>query len=355
MKYRYSYVNTAALLIDGYQYPEPFQLYLQKFFRTNKKYGSRDRRTIKELCYSYFRLGNVTQQWSTEEALNIIVDAIENESILSEYISKINYFKAPLCEPFSEINSEKSFGFRPLSWLNNYGVATSQLQDLQPSELVDTAFGGPQIQLSEKPSAYQIQDLSSQFICKKIVLENASKFWDVCSASGGKSIFLKKLFPKTDFYLSDIRPQILDNAEKRWSVFHKNLPKISVFDATSKQPLTFDSSHIPENYFDTILLDVPCTGSGTWFRNPEHFIHFDYEKLEEWTLRQKAIFDGVKKYLKSGGTLYYVTCSVFEAENDQIVDYIIQNSDFKETNRIYFNGLEHQSDSMFFVEFVKNN
>jgi len=355
MKYRYSYVATAIQLIENYKYPEPFQLYLQKFFRTHKKYGSRDRRNIKEICYNYFRLGNLNKQWSIEEAINIIADTLENEQLLSEHISKINFFNAPLCEPFTGINSEKSFGFRPLSWLNNYGVPISKLQDLQPSSLINSDFGRRQIQIFEKPSLYQIQDLSSQYICKSIKLENANTFWDVCSASGGKSIFLKKLFPDTQFYLSDIRPQIVENARKRWSIYHKDLPKISTFNATAKQSLAFSKKHIKENYFDAILLDVPCTGSGTWFRNPEHFIHFDYEKLNEWTNRQKAIFEGVNKYLKTGGTLYYVTCSVFEAENDQIVEFILQNSEFSETNRIYFNGLAHQSDSMFFAEFIKRS
>jgi 16S rRNA (cytosine967-C5)-methyltransferase len=67
--------------------------------------------------------------------------------------------------------------------------------------------------------------------------------------------------------------------------------------------------------FDGVLLDAPCTGSGTWGRTPEMVRQFRAEKIVEFNTLQKTIASHVAEHVKVGKPLVYITCSVFKAEN----------------------------------------
>ena len=67
----YSWINTASQIITSYNGDIPFAHYLKQFFASNKKYGSRDRKLISHLCYSYFRLGNAFDEKPIDERLLI--------------------------------------------------------------------------------------------------------------------------------------------------------------------------------------------------------------------------------------------------------------------------------------------
>lgn len=352
MKYRYSYFHSALQLLIGYEYPTPFHLYLKSFFRKNKKYGSKDRKIIQNICYDYFRLGLAVNEFPIEVCLNKVMDYYETNEIDFSFEEPI-YFKEKLSENFSHFNTSKLFNYRPLSWLKNYNVDHEELSKFTTTDLLDDAFGNKQINLLSAPKHFQIQDLSSQFICSQIALKEGEKFWDVCAASGGKSINLTKRNPNVDFYLSDIRSQILQNARNRFALYQLLMPKMTVFDAIENENLIFNKNVIPDLFFDVILIDAPCTGSGTWFRNPEHFSNFDYDNIQFWNDRQCLILKNTLKFLKPGGTIYYVTCSVFEKENEDVVTYAKEILKLEEINRIYFDGIKHQSDSMFLTAFKK--
>eukprot|EP01035_Chromulina_nebulosa_P005529 gene5529-7503_t len=67
------YIQTAGLLLEGYKGEMPFAPVLKQFFAQHKKYGSRDRKTISHLCYSFFRLGKALRDLPTEERILIAV------------------------------------------------------------------------------------------------------------------------------------------------------------------------------------------------------------------------------------------------------------------------------------------
>ncbi|MCK7557324.1 hypothetical protein MKQ70_20890 [Chitinophaga sedimenti] len=92
-----------------------------------------------------------------------------------------------------------------------------------------------------------------------------SYWWDCCAASGGKSILLKDIQPNVELLVSDVRTSILENLQRRFKEagiknFHAKVLDLS--DDNVDQIL-------PRNQFDNILLDAPCSGSGTWDAHPK--------------------------------------------------------------------------------------
>jgi len=88
-----------------------------------------------------------------------------------------------------------------------------------------------------------------------------------------------------------------------------------------------DSSRFDETYeakFDAVLCDAPCSGFGTVSENPDIKL---FRKKEDFSALKKAqtgILEACSKYVKKGGYLYYSTCSLFQAENDEIVDAFLK-------------------------------
>jgi 16S rRNA (cytosine967-C5)-methyltransferase len=80
---------------------------------------------------------------------------------------------------------------------------------------------------------------------------------------------------------------------------------------------------------DIVLIDAPCTGSGTWRRRPDAKWRLTQRQLDVRIAEQMAILDAAKDYVKPGGLLAYITCSVFDAENrHQIEAFLARNAGF---------------------------
>lgn len=376
MKYLRSRYYSALKLLEDYNYPTPFPIFSKQFFRQHKKYGSKDRKAITDICYNYFRHGLGLKSMSKKHGLlwsllafNIkdlqvwtdlakelefssdigqFYDLESSRSIDEAYqrISTSFYKEGFLMPEFEHYNGAQNKGYRPKIW------AKDHLDNL-PGKLGIIGAKAIKSNLSI-PESIQIQDLSSQFLCSKITVQTEDKVWDVCSGAGGKSMNLLYR-QKGTFYLSDIRSSILNNAQSR---IHKMGYKayFGESDLSKNQPLVFkNKGRVQRSFFDVILLDVPCSGSGTWFRSPEHFTNFDYTLLKEYVSRQKAIVKNAFPFLKKGGMLYYLTCSIFEMENAQVTHWIIDNFDVEPIEDICFDGIKHHADGMYFASFKKRN
>ncbi|MBV1903186.1 MAG: RsmB/NOP family class I SAM-dependent RNA methyltransferase, partial [Marinosulfonomonas sp.] len=78
--------------------------------------------------------------------------------------------------------------------------------------------------------------------------------------------------------------------------------------------------------FDLVICDVPCSGSGSWRRKPEAKWALNPDRLAELTALQSAILDQAAPLTKIGGTLAYITCSMFEVENRTRIDAFLANN-----------------------------
>ena len=160
---------------------------------------------------------------------------------------------------------------------------------------------------------YTFQSVGSIAICD--VVSPCENMLDACAAPGGKSVLLAgKCKRITSFELHEHRVALIEQYKKRMGV--ENVV------ALQKDSSLFDPVY--EEKFDGVLCDVPCSGFGTVSENPDIKIfkrESDFLAIER---AQKAILETCSKYVKKGGALYYSTCSLFERENDKIVEQFLK-------------------------------
>ena len=382
-----AYLNTAQQILIEYHGEEPFHAFLKKYFVTNKKFGSRDRKQIAHLCYCFFRLGKSLGEVSIPERILIGIflcnnsksllleklDAGLNDEVekgLSEKLEKVSLqydfevedifpFRHALSGDIDYYSFSLSFLLQPPAYLrirpghekevtrklSNAGIAFATVSDQCLSVEPATKLN----EVLEINKEVVVQDYNSQQVLTSLV-KHAQKSeiktaWDCCAASGGKSILLKDIFPHVQLTVSDIRESILFNLKKRFEQAGIKNYKSVVVDL-SASPLN--------NYqqFDLIICDVPCSGSGTWSRTPEQLYFFNEKKIDYYSTLQKKILSNAVKNLKKDGFLLYITCSVFKNENEEVVEYIKEHLSLRLLNMEYLKGYNQKADTLFTALFV---
>jgi 16S rRNA (cytosine967-C5)-methyltransferase len=173
-------------------------------------------------------------------------------------------------------------------------------------------------------------------------------WWDCCAASGGKSLLLHDLQPKIELLVSDLRENILHNLDERFRKAGIMKYQKKILDLLQNNEL--DLHHYE---FDGIILDAPCSGSGTWGRTPELLCHFEEHRIEFFSKLQKSIAANVVPYLKTGKPLIYITCSVFKSENEEVVDHLLKTQPLKLERMEVIEGYRHKADTMFAARLVR--
>ena len=198
-----------------------------------------------------------------------------------------------------------------------------------------------------------IQDYSSQRVGELLqCIPHDSKslaVWDCCAASGGKSILVKDTLNAIQLTVSDIRQSILHNLQQRFAV--AGIKDYDLFLADVSKPLT---PALKNRYYDLIIADVPCSGSGTWSRTPEQLYFFSEQQIEEYARLQQKIVQQVIPQLKPGGFLLYITCSAFKKENEEMVQYILKNFPLSLMKQQLMEGYQMQADTMFAALLQRN-
>jgi 16S rRNA (cytosine967-C5)-methyltransferase len=374
----------AIELVRNYPGDLPFHLYLQHYFRLHKKFGSKDRKNLRNLTFAWFRLGRtlpIDENTALLTAFSLLNQESScfsehyNEPLPSDYWTWLNLrfpdwnpasifpSAASLSPEFRNEDFYKSQVNQPLLWIwseyhkdiQRYLLDTDILCETHPD--VPLALGLPNgFNLETLPQKWRnkisVQDLSSQFFCTQIKPDSKESVWDCCAASGGKSLNLYAVNKSLKFYVSDVRPSILQSLKYRFNEFRLNNYHMSAIDLEKNtDEVLFDAGlqnehKVGAGFFDKIILDAPCSGSGTWSRNPEGLLFSNNDLIENYQNTQKRILTNVWPFLKKGGLLYYLTCSVFEMENEEVV-MAFNNPDAERVSQSYFHGDQHQSDSMF--------
>lgn len=383
-----SYLHTAVQILKEYKGEEPLASFLKRFFSANKKYGSRDRKQITHLCYCYFRLGKSLMHLEVEERIvaglflcNQIshpVLAITkpnwDDKVFEDKELKMNMLRQELdfmvtdIFPFQEHISlqvdhysfASSFLEQPDIYLRirpgKDATVKSKLKkaEIPFSEIANNSIVVPPSTKIETHLKINIevvvQDVNSQKVLIPILnyIKNINKnleAWDCCAASGGKSILLRDTFPNTRLTVSDIRGSILANLRKRFK--EANITNYNWFVADISAP---QFRH--EKHYDLVICDAPCSGSGTWGRTPEQLYFFKEEKIDYYASLQQKIAQNASQYVKNNGMFLYITCSVFREENEQVVEFIQQNSTLQLENLQYFTGYQQKADTLFAALFI---
>lgn len=155
--------------------------------------------------------------------------------------------------------------------------------------------------------SYTFQSVGSVAICS--VVKPCGRFLDACAAPGGKAVLIsRKCASVTACELHAHRVELINAYAQRMGA------SVTAVQADSS---VFNPEY--ENSFDGVLCDVPCSGTGVINENPDIKLFRKESDIAELNKIQLAILNNCSRYLKSGGRLYYSTCSVLPEENDSIV------------------------------------
>jgi 16S rRNA (cytosine967-C5)-methyltransferase len=160
---------------------------------------------------------------------------------------------------------------------------------------------------------YTPQGIPSMIVSRNVV---GNTILDACSAPGGKAVYIASLNPDSKVIACDYyehRAQLINDYSSRMGV--KNVTS-KVLDATNFVPEF-------EGKFDCVLLDVPCSGLGVIDKKPDLLINNDLDFLSLPDLQYK-ILENNSKYVKSGGSIVYSTCTILPTENEDIITKFLQ-------------------------------
>lgn len=397
MKYAENYLRSAAAIITAYNGDMPFAGFLKAHFAANKKFGSKDRRYISQICYSFFRTGNSMVGIDMELALKAALYLCNNEpgewsdlydqnwlndwsNLVQKRIefvkNNLAYFNPtqllPFVDSLSNTIDADSFSSSHLIQPDLFiRVRPGRIANVEKAlkaagieykAVTETCYALPNGTkldgVGELDKDYVVQDYSSQRIAS--ILEAGKQLrkgkdasvdiWDCCAASGGKSILARDVLGNMELTVSDIRKSIIQNLAQRFE--RAGIRKYQSLVADLSKPIT--APELAGMQFDLIICDAPCSGSGTWGRTPEQLTQFSDQQIIVFQQLQQQIVCNAMPKLRNNGYFLYITCSVFEAENEAMIPFVERSFPFmKLIEHTTIKGYDVKADTMFAALFKK--
>ncbi len=206
------------------------------------------------------------------------------------------------------INGFEDINLTPVPW-----NASGYYLSARPSFTTDPLFHG---------GAYYVQEASSMFLEEAIRqstdLSQPLKVLDLCAAPGGKSTLIQSLISDKSLLVSN------EVIKTRVTILAENITKWGAANVivTNNDPKDF--KRLP-NYFDLIVVDAPCSGSGLFRKDPKAIEEWSEQNVEHCSQRQQRILADILPSLKDGGILIYSTCSYSSKEDESICDWLVKD------------------------------
>lgn len=177
-----------------------------------------------------------------------------------------------------------------------------------------------------KEGKVDVQDEGSQLIARLMQPKRGEMICDFCAGAGGKTLALGALMKSSGrIYAFDVNEKRLNGLAPRMRrAGLSNIYPVVIRDEHDK--------HIKRLYgkMDRVLVDAPCSGTGTYRRNPDLKWRFGEEELNRINDIQKSVLRSAAKMLKPGGRLVYSTCSILKRENQDVIEeFLKENEDFE--------------------------
>lgn len=248
----------------------------------------------------------------------------------------INAFGLAEAEAFARANNDiPPTAFRVVHTRASQEDVLSKLTaagaSLDPSRIAENAFrisGAPGV-LRELSAAGQIylQDEASQLVPQLVSLQPGERALDLCAAPGGKTTLLADRVNDDAFIVAADRSATRMTTVSATTALHQ-LRNIN--------PLLLDAGHqlpFAPASFDRVLVDAPCSGTGTLRRNPEIRWRLSDDDFQIFAAAQKQFLHNAAAVLKPGGRLVYSTCSVEHEENEAVVaGFLERHREFSQLN-----------------------
>lgn len=326
-----------CVILESYSASEkPLDLLLSEYFRSHKSIGAHDRRLIGETLYGMIRWKTLIDHFAYSDypvdrlktfRKISLEEAIQNPAIPEPARLGVNEFLYNRLKAVFGLEKTRTL----CHILNTPAPITIRANLLKTTveDLLKTFEGKfslkrcakapaglqfakrePLFTLPEfKAGLFEVQDEGSQLVAELVQAKPGDHVLDYCSGSGGKTLaFAPSMKGKGQIYLYDNRPWILLEARKR-------LNRAGVQNA---------QFILPKQPVDWLLLDVPCSGTGTLRRNPDAKWKIDAPMIERLVQQQREIVQEALKHLKPGGRLVYATCSLLPEENEEQIAYFLK-------------------------------
>lgn len=340
-----SAISHAARVIDSLRPGLHADAALRQYFAYWNRLGPREKRAISHATFVYFRwLGWLDRKSSPQKriaaALELQARFDQNPaSIKTEAIAALALPEWSRDEVTFPAESLRLLQAPPALWLRAQTSAANtlpaELRDCEPAAgtpvPAPTAFrytGKQDLFLTPQfhNGLFEIQDLASQLVGHACAPKPGQTWWDACAGEGGKTLHLADLMQnKGMLWASDRsfrRIQSLKRRAGRAKVFNY---RAAAWDGSAKLPT--------KTKFDGILLDAPCSGLGTWQRNPQARWTTTPDDVRELAAVQTQLLANTAGSLKPGGRLVYAVCTLTRSETTAIADaFGAAHPDFEPTS-----------------------
>ncbi len=279
---------------------------LRAFLRDGKKIpGLEDK--VSNLSVKYSCPQCLIEKWIGEYGEDMTFEMLKSSVGVPPVTARLNVLKMPADEIINEI-TESGVEVKLRSEARN----CAQLFNVRDISRLSVY----------KKGMFHIQDISSQICCEILDPKPDETVLDVCSAPGGKAFTIAEIMGNQgkviacDLY--EQRVKLIKDGAKRLGI---DIIEAKINDAT----VFSDEIEMA----DRVLCDVPCSGLGVIRRKPE-IKYKDPKDFDDLKDIQRKIIDVSSGYLKKGGVLVYSTCTLSRAENDEVIDWFLENhSDFE--------------------------
>ena len=363
----------AELVGLALKFDHPADQVVSRYFREHRELGPRERATLAETVYTVLRkkllfdhmspsgsgpkerrmailgfhgprdflksaLSDVEKRWLDQ------CDAVKPEDLLERHRHNLpEWLVAPLKAQLGE-------GFWPLVQSLQQpaplDLRVNALTDKRPDVQKElglagipaaaTPFSPWGLRVEGKPAlakldafargAVEVQDEGSQLVALLVDARPGMRVADFCAGAGGKTLAIAaQMKNKGKIFACDVLQGRVDRAAVRFN-------RAGVHNVERKALSSERDQWVKRHAgtFDRVLVDAPCTGTGTWRRNPDAKWKLSAQDLEELEQVQRNILDSAWRLVKPGGRLIYATCSLLVEENEaQIEAFLAAHADFK--------------------------
>jgi 16S rRNA (cytosine967-C5)-methyltransferase len=189
----------------------------------------------------------------------------------------------------------------------------------------------------------EIQDEGSQLVAALVAARPGMRVADMCAGAGGKTLAMAMMMQnRGQIVACDVSAARLDGAVRRLRRAGVHNVERHLLEPGDKWVKRRAGS------FDRVLVDAPCTGIGTWRRNPDARLRLTEADIAELLSKQTAILDQAASLVRIGGRLVYATCSLLAEENEgQVIAFLNRRAGFAQVDALSLTPLRHGTDGFF--------
>jgi len=326
----------------------PADAIVTRYFKTRRYAGSKDRRAVRELVFRAIRRSGEVPENGRSAMLGLADAEVElaglfdssahgpaaradgetgtSASLIPEWIQPLLSEQLPPDE-WPALLERAPIDLRVNVARTNRDEIIGQFDGAKLTEHSPWGLRVPaDTRVDDHPAFLQglveIQDEGSQLIALACQSADGANILDLCAGAGGKALALAAAAPGSQILAADTNRARLSQLPPRAERAGAQIG-VRLLDGGREIAQLEDLA----GQCDVVLVDAPCSGSGTWRRNPEGRWRLSPDRLDKLVALQERLLDIAKPLVKPGGALIYATCSIIRAEGaDQARNFLGRHS-----------------------------